>query len=154
MALIVCCCVQHKLSRQASPSRFTTSANQDSNLPLLQRTDTDYKTKCQRSILKLKFYQQHQKTRFKSAELRLLCRPTSCKALKANQVNRWRAMLGKRNPSYLASYPDFYTTHSFRVFFHGSPARLQVADNSVWSHIPNYRICMSEEQADGFKSLR
>lgn len=33
MALIVCCSVQHKPSRQASPFRFTTSVKQESNLP-------------------------------------------------------------------------------------------------------------------------
>lgn len=55
MALIVCCSVKHKLSRQASPSRSTTSADRESNLPLAQRTDVDNNTKCQRSILKLKY---------------------------------------------------------------------------------------------------
>lgn len=79
MASIVCCSVKHKLSRQASSSRSTTSADRQSNLPLAQRTDVDNKTKCQRSTLKLKY--SDTKTYILNKQSRLLS--TSCKALKS-----------------------------------------------------------------------
>lgn len=147
--------MQHKLSRQASPSRFTTSAQAKNQICLrrLQRTDIDYKTKRQGSILKIKIFQQHGKTHFKCAGLRLLS--TSCKAFRANQVNRWRAMLGSKICLTWRATPDFYTTHSFRIL---PPIDLQPDCRSLTSlceaYIPKYQISMSEEQADGFKPLR
>lgn len=62
-------------------------------------------------------------------------------------------MLGKRkNLSYLASYTDFYTTHSFGIF---PPIDFQPDCRSLASlsevYIPNYRI---SKQAGGFKSVR
>lgn len=62
VALIVCCSVQHKPSRQASPFTCTTSANHKAGgikikeicLSVAQRKDTDW-TKCQSWVFRYKF---------------------------------------------------------------------------------------------------
>lgn len=63
---------------------------------------------------------------------------------------------GKRNLSYLASYPDFYTTHSWGLllFFIDPQPDFRWLTTLCEAYIPDYRISMSEEQTDGFKSLR
>lgn len=65
-------------------------------------------------------------------------------------------MLESKNPSYLASYTDFYTIHSFGIFFF--PIDFQPDCRSLASlseaSIPSDRFSMSEEQAGGFKSVR
>lgn len=115
LALILCCSARHKLSRPASPSTSTTSANPQIKSAFGGTKDRYIlQNKMSALHLQIQIQQQHTKkgARFKSTRLRLLS--TSCKALKADQVGHWWAMLARRNLSYLASHPGFYTPHSFR----------------------------------------
>lgn len=138
----------------ATPTDSTGAEKRPSNPPWAQSIAIDYKTKtCQRPIFKfITLLPKHTKAQF----LRI-----SLADHRAHQVNPWRAMLGKRNLSYLASCTVFYTTHSFGIiiiiyfFARGYPARLRVAGRSTWSLRAQLwnPPPMCREEAGGFTSL-
>lgn len=144
MALIVCCSVQHKPSRQASPFTCTTSANhkeggKDKRNLLFGRTKEIYGLD-KMSVLGIQTNSPTtpKKTHIlKRAQLGMTVDGQSCKALKANQVNRWRAMLGKKQicltwrATQISTRPHSFWAFSFFSSSRGSPGRLQVADNSL-----------------------
>lgn len=172
MALIVCCSVQHKPSRQASPSTCTTSATHKGgrgvggdkrNLPFGRTKERYVLDKMSVLGIQIQIRPQHRKnpTFLNERTSEWL----STVILKGSQSKSSQSMAchvrEKPNLSYLASYPDFYSTPQFLgffLFFFFPRISRQTAGRGqlfVRLHPPNDRISTAEkEQANACKSTR